>query len=90
MLVLAAGILAVSFAAIFIRWCDAPPLAIAFYRLFFASLLFWITGGARYAPAFKEFSRSDWGLGVISGLALALHFATWITSLSYTSVTSSP
>ncbi len=29
------------------------------------------------------------GLGIISGIALAAHFATWITSLYYTSVASS-
>ena len=89
MLVLAAGILAVSFAAIFIRWCEAPPLAIAFYRLLFASLFFWITGGLRSWPEFKKFRRADWLWGAISGVALALHFATWITSLFYTSVTNS-
>ncbi len=89
LLTVTAGIVAVSFAAIFIRWCEAPPLAIAFYRLLFASLLFWITGGARSWPELKKFSRSDWLLGAISGAALALHFAAWITSLSYTSVTSS-
>ncbi len=89
MLVIAAGILAVSFAAIFIRWCEAPPLAIAFYRLLFASLFFWMTGGMRSWSEFKKLLRADWILGGLSGLALAMHFATWITSLSYTSVTSS-
>jgi drug/metabolite transporter (DMT)-like permease len=89
LLVIAAGIGAVSFAAVFIRWCDAPPLAIACYRLLFASILFWITGGARYWPEFRKFSRADWIWGFISGFALAMHFATWITSLSYTSVASS-
>ncbi len=89
LLVVAAGIAAVSFAAIFVRWCDAPPLAIAFYRLLFASILFWITGGMQFWPELKKLMRTDWILGGISGFALALHFATWITSLTYTSVTSS-
>lgn len=87
--VVTAGIVAVSFAAIFIRWCEAPPLAIAFYRLFFASLLFWLMGGVRSAREFGTFSAADWKWATISGFALALHFATWITSLSFTTVSSS-
>jgi drug/metabolite transporter (DMT)-like permease len=34
-------------------------------------------------------TRREWGSALASGLLLALHFATWITSLAYTSVAAS-
>ena len=39
----------------------------------------------RYAPQ----QRRDLVLGAVAGVFLAVHFASWITSLSYTSVASS-
>ena len=33
--------------------------------------------------------RRDWGIAAIAGVFLAIHFATWIASLHYTSVVSS-
>lgn len=64
-------------------------MAIAFYRLFFASLFFAIFTGKQAAREWRVMPRSAFKLGVISGIALAAHFATWITSLFYTSVASS-
>jgi drug/metabolite transporter (DMT)-like permease len=43
----------------------------------------------RYRRELKNLSKNDLTLGLLSGLFLAVHFATWITSLEYTSVTSS-
>lgn len=60
-----------------------PPLVIAFYRQLFSALL--LLPFARSA-AQPELSRRDWLLLTLSGLFLALHFATWITGLLYTSV----
>ncbi len=85
---LALAILAVSWGAILVRLCQAPALVVAFYRLAFATLLllpFGITSGAGtpFLPARRL------GLVAMSGLFLALHFGTWITSLSYTTVASS-
>ena len=86
-LVLAAGLFAISSAAVLIKACDAPPLAIAFYRLLFGAgfylLLMWRKEG--FWVHIKGHMK---GL-FLSGLALALHFATWITSLGFTSVASS-
>jgi len=36
-----------------------------------------------------QLTASAWGLAIISGFMLALHFASWISSLAYTSVASS-
>ena len=83
------GVVAVSFAAILIRLADAPALVIATYRLVLASLVvvplaWWQSKGA---PV--KLRRRDLFLGALSGIALAFHFAFWISSLSYTSVASS-
>lgn len=87
--VLFLGITAVSFASILIRWCPAPALTIAFYRLLFASLFLGLFTGRQALREWRAMPPRAFSLGVISGIALAAHFATWITSLFYTSVASS-
>lgn len=87
--VLLLGIAAVSFASIFIRWAEAPPLTIAFYRLLLASIFFWTARGRLALHHLRGGSFSTLGLCAVSGAALAVHFASWITSLSMTSVSSS-
>lgn len=85
-LVCAIGVLAVSFAAIFIRTADAHPIVIAFMRMSLASamlFLAWLTS-SRALPA-----RDHWLWLVGAGVFLALHFVTWISSFGMTSVASS-
>jgi drug/metabolite transporter (DMT)-like permease len=88
-LILTVGIIAVSFAAIFIRLADAPPLVIATYRMAIASAVLIPFGLAKSRGVRKRLSRSDIFLIALSSIVLALHFALWITSLSYTSIASS-
>ena len=85
-LVITTGLLAVSFASIFIRWCDAPALVIAAYRISLASLVLWIVGGRKLLRVAATLSRREWQLGLLSGVALAVHFASWIRSLELTTV----
>lgn len=87
--VLALGVISVSFAAIFIRLAEAPPLVIAAYRLCLASLVVAPTAWIRSRQELRGLSRKDVLLAVLSGGFLALHFGLWIASLSYTSVASS-
>jgi drug/metabolite transporter (DMT)-like permease len=87
--ILLIGIIAVSFASILIKLCDAPAMIIASYRLGFASLFFITSAGVKKVNPFTSFARHDFYLALLSGLFLSLHFATWITSLKYTSVASS-
>jgi len=89
--VLLFGILAVSTAAIFIRFAQeyATSLVIAFYRLGIATLILAPFALTRYWGEIKSMKRRDLFLASLSGLFLALHFATWITSLEYTTVASS-
>jgi len=88
-LVLLVGVVSVSFAAIFIRLADAPPLVIAAYRLTIASLVLIPFAGKKAMPSLKRLSGRDSLLLLSSSFFLALHFALWITSLSYTSIASS-
>lgn len=86
------GIIAISFGSIFVRFAQdegAPPLSIAAWRMTFASAVMlpyaWIT----HRDEIRSLSRREIGLMLASGVFLALHFATWISSLAYTSVASS-
>jgi len=85
------AILAVSTASIFIRFAqrDAPSLVIAALRLTFASLALAPIALTRYRDELWVLTRGEWLLGLLSGVFLAIHFATWITSLEFTSVASS-
>jgi len=88
-LVLLVGVVSVSFAAIFIRLAEAPPLVIAAYRLTIASLVLILLTYKKTMPSMKRLSGRDGLLLLLSSFFLALHFALWITSLSYTSIASS-
>jgi drug/metabolite transporter (DMT)-like permease len=87
--VLTLGVISVSFAAIFIRLAEAPPLVIAAYRLCLASLVVAPTAWIRSRQELRGLSRREVALALLSGAFLALHFGLWIASLSYTSVASS-
>lgn len=87
--ILAAAVACVSCGSILVKLAQAPALAIAFYRVGLASLLL-APFAARAARA--SWPRLEWrhiAALAASGVALALHFATWISSLSYTSVAAS-
>jgi drug/metabolite transporter (DMT)-like permease len=85
------AILAVSTAAIFIRYAQAqaPSLVIAAYRLTMASLVLLPIAVTRQRAELKRLGRVDLTLALLSGFFLALHFAAWITSLELTTVASS-
>ncbi len=87
--VLLVGVVAVSFAAIFIRLADAPPLVVATYRLTLASLILAPVGLLRCWGELRALNRRDLSWAVLSGALLTLHFAFWIASLDYTTVASS-
>jgi drug/metabolite transporter (DMT)-like permease len=83
------GLGAVSSAAILIKLCAAPPFTIAAYRLTIAAIVFVTATLLREGSPLRPFSRRQLAIAVASGGFLCLHFATWITSLRYTSVASS-
>ena len=91
-IVLICGIFAVSTASILIRFAlDAgvPALVVAAYRLTFATLILTPIVLRGHTAELRGLTRRDWLWTSLSGMFLALHFATWISSLDYTTVTSS-
>lgn len=86
---LAICVVSISTAAILIRLTSADPLAVAAYRLTISVLVIapfslrWGLGDLLHA------GRRDAGLLILTGSALALHFALWITSLYHTTVAAS-
>ena len=85
------AILAVSTGSIFIRLAqkDAPSLVIAAGRLTLASLILAPVALTRHSGELRSLTRREWGLALLSGLFLSVHFASWVTSLEYTTVVAS-
>jgi drug/metabolite transporter (DMT)-like permease len=88
---LVVGVLAVSTASTFIRLAQAnvSSLALAAWRLTFASVLLAPFAIAAARVEWRKLRPTDWALLAASGAALAVHFYTWITSLAMTSVAAS-
>ena len=89
---LALGVLVVSTAALLIRLAidaGAHPLAIAAARLTLASMVVVPMALARNRPSLASLRPRDWQTAALAGSLLAVHFATWIASLQFTSVASS-
>ncbi len=82
--VLGIALLAVSNGAIFARLADAPPLAIAAWRVGLALVV--VLPLALAAPWPREGSRRSVWLAAGAGALLAVHFATWIASLEHTTI----
>jgi drug/metabolite transporter (DMT)-like permease len=90
-LALALGIAAVSSGSIFARFAqvEAPSLVVAAFRLLLAVVLLLPFAWLRYRNVLRALKAREWLWLLAAGFFLAVHFATWITSLEYTSVASS-
>ncbi len=88
---LTTGVLAVSTASTFIRLAQrsVPSLAVAAWRLTFASALLAPVALVVSRKEWQRLGRREWGWIAASGALLAVHFYTWITSLALTSVAAS-
>ncbi|MCX8103147.1 MAG: DMT family transporter [Candidatus Bipolaricaulota bacterium] len=84
---LAVGV--ISFAAIWIRWAEAPPISIAAYRLGIAVLILAPIALSTRRQQLHALTPSDLRYALLGGVCLALHFIFWISSLEFTSVASS-
>jgi drug/metabolite transporter (DMT)-like permease len=89
---LAIGIIVIAAASILIRMAQAsevPSLVIAAVRLGISATILSVIVAFKHQSFPQGVTRKQAALAVISGACLALHFATWIQSLEYTSVASS-
>lgn len=90
-MLVAIGLVAISSSAVLVRLADAPAFAIAFYRCFLAALVLVPIGllRFRFRDEYRSLDGSMWRLAVLSGLFLGGHFATWIPSITMTTVAAS-
>lgn len=84
-LLLAAGVVSLSWAAILIRFTSAPAVTVAAWRMALSAAILLPLWGLRRAP----FSRRGLGLALLAGAFLGLHFVLWMESLRHTTVASS-
>ena len=87
LLLMTVGVLAVSLSGPLMASMVVPPLAIAFWRNAFATVALAPATARRRDELAGLRPRTLW-LVTVSGIALAVHFATWVTSLTLTSVAS--
>jgi drug/metabolite transporter (DMT)-like permease len=83
------AVVAVSTAAPLIRGADAPALAVAFWRNAFAVTVLVPVTVLRHRREVSALSPSQRAGTLLAGCLLAAHFATWVPSLSFTTVASS-
>jgi drug/metabolite transporter (DMT)-like permease len=86
------GVIIISSSSILTRYAQADgvsSLSIAAIRLALASIVLSPFAFARSSGEIRALSKRDLLLGIAAGGLLAAHFATWISSLAYTSVASS-
>lgn len=84
-----AGTFFTSLSSIIIRFSEAPSLVISAYRMLFTSLMLLIPVMMNSKSEFKNISKKEYFLCTISGIFLALHFATWISSIKMTTIANS-
>ncbi len=89
LIVLFAGVAAVSTAALLVRLADAPALSTSAMRMVFAAVPALMLLPLRGRRDLRGLVRAHWRWAVLSGVCLSLHFATWIASLGMTTVSSS-
>ena len=82
-LALGAGVLALSFSAMFVRWANAPGPITAFYRLFFSIFLLlpFLIPRIKNNPDARSWSVL---FPLLAGIFTACDLALWTSSLSYT------
>jgi drug/metabolite transporter (DMT)-like permease len=88
-IVLVAALAAVAHAAIFVRMADAHPLVTAAYRMLIATLVLLPVAAVHARAEIRRMDARQWRTIGWAALFLALHFATWIASLDYTSIANS-
>ena len=88
-IVLIGGIIGVSTGAVFARLADAPALVTAAYRVGLAALILIPLAAWKTRDELRQLSTRDIKLAMLSGFFLAMHFASWISSLDYTAIANS-
>ena len=88
-LTLGAAVTCISVGSILVRLAQAPALAVAFHRIFLAAAVMSAFALPTLLRSWPGLSRRHVLALLGAGVALGVHFATWIASLSFTSVAAS-
>jgi len=80
------GVLGVSASGPIMAATAAPALAIAFWRNALGAVIMGVPAGLRGKDQFRNLNRTELRWTALASLALALHFACFITALQLTSV----
>jgi len=85
-LILAFGILALGFSAIFVRWADAPGPVVGFYRIGLATLILTLPQARnfKHGAGHRLFRREAVIFPFLGGLFMACDQAIWNTAVRYT------
>ncbi|MDR1137972.1 MAG: hypothetical protein LBK91_06580, partial [Synergistaceae bacterium] len=75
--VFAIGLMCISSASILIRMADAPAIVKSAYRVGISALVFAPVSLFFYRDEYAGLTKKDFALSIVSGVFLALHFATW-------------
>lgn len=84
-----AGTFFTSLSSILIRFSQAPALVISAYRMVFTIFMLFIPVMMNQRSEFKQITKKEYLLCILSGIFLALHYAAWITSIKLTTVANS-
>ena len=88
LLLMAVAVIAVSLSGPLMAAMVVPPLAIAFWRNAFATVALAPAAVTGRREELAGLRGARLGSVLLAGVALAVHFATWVTSLTLTSVAS--
>ncbi|MGB4439407.1 MAG: DMT family transporter [Sedimentibacter sp.] len=83
------GTLFTSLSSIIIRFSAAPALVISAYRMLFTCLMLLLPVIINNRKEFSSIKRNDFILCILSGIFLALHYASWISSIHMTTIANS-
>jgi len=85
--VLVIGVFFVSWAAILIKLARSEPTTIAFFRMFFSTIMVCMSLPFYRRRWFPD--NRDLMISILSGIFLGFHFYTWVAGLKATSISSS-
>ncbi len=83
-----AGTFFTSLSSIIIRFSTAPSLVISSYRMLFTCIML-LPVIIKNRDEFTELNKKNLILCIISGVFLAFHYATWISSIKLTTIANS-
>ena len=86
---LLAGTIFTSLSSIIIRFSEAPALVISAYRMLFTCLMLFLPVMINNKDEFQTISKKDFIMCIFSGIFLALHYASWISSIHMTTIANS-